>query len=248
MSESEASELDELMTIDELAMSVGMTVRTTRYYATLGLMPAPIRRGRIAYYDESHKSRLEMVRALQDHGFTLQAIEGYMATLSPDSSVEELVLQRAMLVPWSPQPREELSRAKLEERAGRKLSAKDIDLLIAMRSIEKSGRSFVPQPAFRVGVDLIDLDIPPGSMVAAGEAIHEHIGELAKDLTSIMRTQVLAPFRSSQHTAEEARAFEATVARLRQLTIEAVVTEFQRTANDLIAGSLLRTQVDSGAS
>src|SRR3546814_19449250 len=85
-----------------------------------------------------------------------------------------------------------------------------------MRSIEKSGRSFVPQPAFRVGVDLIDLDIPPGSMVAAGEAIHEHIGELAKDLTSIMRTQVLAPFRSSQHTAEEARAFEATVARLRQ--------------------------------
>src|SRR3546814_10409905 len=78
-----------------------------------------------------------------------------------------------------------------------------------MRSIEKSGRSFVPQPAFRVGVDLIDLDIPPGSMVAAGEAIHEHIGELAKDLTSIMRTQVLAPFRSSQHTAEEARAFRS---------------------------------------
>src|SRR3546814_19571534 len=85
-------------------------------------------------------------------------------------------------------------------------------------------------------------------MVAAGEAIHEHIGELAKDLTSIMRTQVLAPFRSSQHTAEEARAFEATVARLRQLTIAAVVTEFQRTATDLIAGSLLPPQVDSGAS
>src|SRR3546814_11897843 len=85
-------------------------------------------------------------------------------------------------------------------------------------------------------------------MVAAGEAIHEHIGELAKDLTSIMRTQVLAPFRSSQHTAEEARAFDATVARLRQLTIEAVVTEFQRTANDLLPGSLLRTQVHSGAS
>src|SRR3546814_18915258 len=85
-------------------------------------------------------------------------------------------------------------------------------------------------------------------MVAAGEAIHEHIGELAKDLTSIMRTQVLAPFRSSQHTAEEARAFEATVARLRQLTIEAVVTAFQRTANHFIAGSLLRTHLDSGAS
>src|SRR3546814_11995091 len=104
-----------------------------------------------------------------------------MATLSPDSSVEELVLQRAMLVPWSPQPREELSRAKLEERAGRKLSAKDIDLLIAMRSIEKSGRSFVPQPAFRVGVELIDLDIPPGSTVAAGDCIPQHLGHTHKE-------------------------------------------------------------------
>ena len=58
-----------------------MTVRTTRYYASLGLIPAPIRRGRVAYYDETHRARLEMVRALQDHGFTLQAIERYMATL-----------------------------------------------------------------------------------------------------------------------------------------------------------------------
>src|SRR3546814_11176699 len=104
-------------------MSVGMTVRTTRYYATLGLMPAPIRRGRIAYYDESHKSRLEMVRALQDHGFTLQAIEGYMATLSPDSSVADLVLQRAILVPWSPPPPAHLIRTQPWGRAGAPPSA-----------------------------------------------------------------------------------------------------------------------------
>ena len=52
-----------------------MTVRTTRYYACLGLIPRAVRRGRIAYYDETHRARLEMVRALQDHGFTLQAIE-----------------------------------------------------------------------------------------------------------------------------------------------------------------------------
>src|SRR3546814_18413252 len=109
MSESEASELDELMTIDELAMSVGMTVRTTRYYATLGLMPAPIRRGRIAYYDESHKSRLEMVRALQDHGFKPQALEGYMAPLSPESPAQDLLPTPAM---------REIGRAAGREKGG----------------------------------------------------------------------------------------------------------------------------------
>ena len=62
---------DELYTVDELAAATGMTVRTTRYYAGLGLLPAPTRRGRMAYYTEEHRARLELIRALQDHGFTL---------------------------------------------------------------------------------------------------------------------------------------------------------------------------------
>ncbi|MDT0202014.1 MerR family transcriptional regulator [Nocardioides sp. AE5] len=240
MSAAEGSDNEGLLTIDELASAVGMTVRTTRYYATLGLIPQPIRRGRIAYYDEGHKARLEMVRALQDHGFTLQAIEGYMGGLPAEITVDELVLRRAMLIPWAPQAREELSKAKLEALAGRKLTASDLETLVAMRAIEASGRSWVPQPAFRIGIDLLGLDIPLDSIVSAGEAIHEHISVLARELTAIMKTQVLEPFRSGQHTPEEARAFEETVARLRQLTVEAVVVEFQRTANDLITGSLVR--------
>ena len=57
---------DDLLTIDELAAAVGLTVRTTRYYASLGLMAPPERRGRIAYYGPVHRARLELVRALQD--------------------------------------------------------------------------------------------------------------------------------------------------------------------------------------
>ena len=38
---------DDLLTIDQLAGSTGLTVRTTRYYASLGLLPPPIRRGRM---------------------------------------------------------------------------------------------------------------------------------------------------------------------------------------------------------
>ena len=101
------------MTIDELAAAVGLTVRTTRYYASLGLIPPPERRGRVAYYDAGHRARLEMVRALQDHGFTLQAIERYVATLPADATVEDLALQRVMLTSWSPAPSEALTRRQL---------------------------------------------------------------------------------------------------------------------------------------
>jgi DNA-binding transcriptional MerR regulator len=85
----------ELLTVDELAAATGMTVRTTRYYAGLGLLPAPERRGRMAYYGPEHRARLELIRALQDHGFTLAAIEKYLKRLPADASVEDLAVQRA---------------------------------------------------------------------------------------------------------------------------------------------------------
>ena len=36
----------ELITLDELTRRVGMSVRNIRFYATKGLVPPPIRRGR----------------------------------------------------------------------------------------------------------------------------------------------------------------------------------------------------------
>ncbi len=115
--EDEAGE--QLYTVDELAAATGMTVRTTRYYAGLGLLPPPSRRGRMAYYTEEHRARLELIRALQDHGFTLSAIEKYLARVPVDASVEDLALQRAMLTSWGAGRRESMTRRQLETRARR---------------------------------------------------------------------------------------------------------------------------------
>ena len=53
-----------MLTIDDLASVTGVTVRTCRYYASLGLLPPPVRRGRMAYYDNAHRGRLDLIRAL----------------------------------------------------------------------------------------------------------------------------------------------------------------------------------------
>ncbi len=229
-----------LLTIDELASAVGLTVRTTRYYASLGLIPAPIRQGRVAFYDDAHRARLELVRALQDHGFTLQAIEGFLGSLPAAATVEELALQRAMLTSWTPKPPEQLTHKQLEKKAGRALSDEHIRLLVMLGALEHSDDGYVAMPNLQVGVGLLDVDIPEGSMEAAGESIQRHMGSLVEELTEILRTQVLEPFRREAHSPEDAARLEKTMAKLRQLTLEAVVTGFQRAANDVITRSLAR--------
>ena len=239
--ERDAVDESELLTVDELAAATGMTVRTTRYYAGLGLLPPPTRRGRMAYYSAQHRARLELIRALQDHGFTLAAIEKYLARLPSDASVEDLAVQRAMLTSWKSGGHEVVSRRQLDARAGRKLDADQLERLEASMGIRPvdDGR-FELLPAFDVAVKSLDLDIPVDSLVAAGEAITRHMDGLADELTSILKDRVLAPYLESPKTEADKAKFEQTMARLRQLTLEAVVSGFQRAANQVISRSLSR--------
>jgi DNA-binding transcriptional MerR regulator len=199
--EGDAADEGELLTVDELAAVTGMTVRTTRYYAGLGLLPPPTRRGRMAYYSAEHRARLELIRALQDHGFTLAAIEKYLARLPANASVEDLAVQRAMLTSWKSGGYEVVSRRQLEARAGRKLDAEQLERLEATNGIRPSedGRYEV-LPAFDVAVKSLDLDIPVDSLVAAGEAITRHMDALADELTSILKDRVLRPTRPGSST------------------------------------------------
>lgn len=230
----------DLMTIDELAAAVGTTVRTTRYYASLGLVPPPVKQGRIAYYGPVHRARLELVRALQDHGFTLQAAERVLGSIPDDAGVEELALQRAMLTSWSSEPPEVLTRRALEARAGRRLSADDLDLLCRLGAVEPTDDDggWRVMASLPVGLGLLDVDVPRESLGLAEAAIRRHMEALADELTTILHEQVLEPYRRDSTSPDDARRLEETVSTLRRLTLEAVVHGFQRAANAVITRSL----------
>ena len=48
-------------TIDQLAAHTGVPSRTIRFYQSRGALPAPVRRGRKAYYGPTHVERLELI-------------------------------------------------------------------------------------------------------------------------------------------------------------------------------------------
>jgi DNA-binding transcriptional MerR regulator len=200
------------LTVDELAARTGMTVRTVRFYVAEGLLPVPARRGRVAYYGPQHRMRLELIRELQDHGYTLAAIERVLARIPEDAAAAEFAMQAAMLTPWTPEPAEELDRAALERRAGRRLSRAELDLLVALGIVERTGRSsFRTTPStFGMGLELIELPVP--------------IAVLREGLTEVFRRGIWEPFRRGETADSDQLA--AVVSRLRPLAVQGLVSAF----------------------
>lgn len=60
--------------MEELSARAGVSVDTIRYYQSKGLLPAPRRQGRVAWYDTDHLERIARVRSFQSRGFTLATI------------------------------------------------------------------------------------------------------------------------------------------------------------------------------
>jgi DNA-binding transcriptional MerR regulator len=78
-------------TVEELATKVGMSPRNIRSHQARKLLSPPTRRGRTAYYDESHVRRLESIKALQRQGFNLVSIEAILGVRSSDPGTQALL-------------------------------------------------------------------------------------------------------------------------------------------------------------
>jgi len=218
----------EELTVDELAARTGMTVRTVRFYAGEGLLPAPERRGRIAYYGAQHRMRLDLIRELQDHGYTLAAIERVLARIPLDASAADFAMQAAMLAPWTPERAEELDRAALERRAGRRLSRDELDLLIALGVVERvdADRFRTTSSTLGMGLEMIDLPVPAAVLREAAAVIDEHATAVAEGLAEVFRRGIWEPFRRSETTDRDQLA--AVVSRLRPLAVQGLVSAFGR--------------------
>ncbi|MGI8664801.1 MAG: MerR family transcriptional regulator [Jatrophihabitans sp.] len=227
---------EELLTIDELAARTGTTVRTVRFYASQGLLPAPLRRGRIAYYGPAHRMRLDFVRELQDYGYTLAGIERYLSRIPHDVSPGDLALHRAMLAPWAPERAETVDRAGLQLRAGRPLDEAALEFLASIGTLEITGAgSYRTTPSLlAMGIELIDMPVPRSVLQQAAEVIFGHATAAAEGLSEVFRSGIWEPYRRGELAKVDQDQLAAVVARLRPMAVQSLVTAFERAADRAI--------------
>lgn len=222
----------ETMSVEQLASRVGMTVRTVRFYAGRGLIPAPRREGRNGYYGLGHLARLELVRELQAHGFTLSAIEGYLERIPASATPEDVAMHRTLLAPWMPDLPETINRKELDLRAGRELSDDDLELLVALGVVEPTPADEVFNVAsahLAVGVQLLDLGLPKDAALAAQRIFTEHGRAVADELTEVFRKQVWPHLRDSKLPPD---VVQSIIERFKPLSIQGLVTAYETAVDE----------------
>jgi DNA-binding transcriptional MerR regulator len=212
------------MTVDALARRVGTTTRNVRLYQTRGLLPPPMRRGRVAYYDDRHVARLRLIARLQERGFSLAAIAELLEAWGRKSTVADVLgLEELVAAPWSDELPELLTREEL----ARRFPAVEPELLERALGIgvlvPEGDKVRIPMPRLlAIGEELLAAGVAPSAALDELEKARDRLEEIADGFVALFLREVWQPFVAAGMPAERLRLITRTVERLRPLATEVV--------------------------
>jgi DNA-binding transcriptional MerR regulator len=186
------------LTIEQLALESGLSVRNIRSHQARGLLPPPVVRRRIGYYGSEHLERLRAIGELQSEGLNLKAVKQLLE--DADGTVERLLtLRRSIPEPVAPERPEVLTASELEERLS--LATRERQKLL--RKLEDygyvatiaAGHYEVTSPALLEALEiLLTRGIAPSHAVDLVDSIHDHAGTVARRVTRSFLEDVWKPF------------------------------------------------------
>ena len=186
------------MTIDQLAGSVGMTVRNVRAYAGRGLIPPPRLVGRTGYYGAEHVERLRLIRELLDRGYTLSAVERTLKQHVSATAGHALDLLDTLETPLAgAEEPEEMPLAELNRLAGVSRDDELLDRLVALGLLERVSEDRVRllRPFIvRAGARAMASGLSRDSVMALLPLLSEHLRAIAQRFVDEFRAQIWGPF------------------------------------------------------
>lgn len=88
--------------IDDLARLAGTTTRNIRVYRDRGLLPPPLRVGRIALYNDSHLTRLRLITSMLDRGYTMAHVDEMLSAWEEGKNLADVLgLESALVGTWA---------------------------------------------------------------------------------------------------------------------------------------------------
>ncbi|TDC24227.1 MerR family transcriptional regulator [Streptomyces sp. 8K308] len=225
----------------ELAEAAGIPERTLRYYRERRLLPPPRRVGRVAWYDESHLSRLRTIAALLARGHTLggiaELIAAFTAGHDTERTAELLGLAEPLPQPTEPPPWAEerplrLTRAELASYWPDGDSPENLAAAVETGYLTVAGDEIVhfSRELLEATSALVEEGLPLPVVLVAGQVLRDHAEELAGVFTEVLRAHVVPELLGhdgrdgDRHplSAEDVERLTEALERLRPLVKRAV--------------------------
>jgi DNA-binding transcriptional MerR regulator len=222
---------DARLTIDQLAVRTGMTVRNIRAHVTRGLLPPPQMQGRTAYYGAQHVARLQLITGLQQQGFNLAAISKLVSGPAAPSPQETVSFYRAALGPWLPEPPEVHDERELAAQFGLLPDPELVGRLQRLRLLEPmpGGRVRVLNPSIlRAGRELAQLGFSTDQLVDVLRVLLRHSRAVADAFVEMFLETHWASYVEEGMPPGRLPELSRIIQALQPLAAQAVVAAFQQ--------------------
>jgi DNA-binding transcriptional MerR regulator len=187
------------LTLDELAQRSGVTSRNIRNFQSHGLLPPPVREGRVGFYDESHVARLELVRTLQDRGYSRAAIRDLLRTWEAGGTVGDVLGIEGAMLGFPGDEARTFTVAELDELFTDDPVQRQRSVDLGMLRLNEDGTYTAPSiQLLEVGIQLVALGVPLASVIDLAEQVITHARATADAFLQFFDEHVWQPaLRSS---------------------------------------------------
>ena len=213
------------MRVEQLAASAGVSVDTVRYYQSRGLLPAPRREGRVAWYGPEHLDRLVRIRSLAERGLTLATI-GRVLRGELDAADEALAFALSEVDAGGP---ETFGIEELARRTGIPLPLLQAVTREGLLAADEDGYTVADVAAAAAGLSLLEAGLPLPEVLDLARRHHAAMRDVAERAVSLFDDHVRQPLRASSVEPEEAAArLVAAFEQLLPATMTLVSHHFRR--------------------
>ncbi|MHA7649290.1 MerR family transcriptional regulator [Mycobacterium sp. ML4] len=131
--------------IEELARLAGTTTRNIRVYRDRGLLPPPLRVGRIALFNDTHLTRLRLITSMLDRGYNIAHVREMLSAWEQGKNLGDVLgLETAIVGTWTTEKSQTMSLAEARQLVD---DAQAFDRLVALHVIRVDGeRATVTRP------------------------------------------------------------------------------------------------------
>jgi DNA-binding transcriptional MerR regulator len=197
--------------VDELAVRCGVSVDTVRFYQGRGLLPAPEREGRIAWYSDEHLEVLRRIQDLKAKGFNLASIK---RLLDGDFDAADQALAAELAGPRRAPDSDGGDRlVTMEELAHETgvspalLAAVEREGLLTART--RDGRQLYSSSdadTVRAGLALLETGLPLSELLALARKHNAAMRDVAEQAVELFARYVRDPIRAAAPSPDEAAA------------------------------------------